>query len=239
MLQPDIIISEKAQRRASRKAVKRARTKQLSNLVPKTETQKEYLDSLNEADQIFAIGGAGTGKTYVAARFALRKVLDNAFFRVIVARPTVAQLHHKLGFLPGDADDKLEPWMRPIHDAFLAEAQSSTIEQLKHQGRIEAVAFEHIRGRTFDNAIVILDEAQNCTLLDLRTFLTRLGDHSKIIVCGDIDQCDIANSGLTTIVDMIEKYDIDADIIEFGSKDVVRSKIAKEWVEAFERHSVV
>jgi phosphate starvation-inducible PhoH-like protein len=210
--------------------------KQQSTLIPKTENQKDYLDSLNEADQIFAVGGAGTGKTYVAGRFAIRKVLDNAFYRVIVARPTVSQLHHKLGFLPGDANDKLEPWMRPIWDAFAAEAQVSTIDQLKHQGRIEIVAFEHIRGRTFDDAIVILDEAQNCTLLDLRTFLTRIGENSKLIVCGDMDQCDIDNPGLTTVIDMIEKYDIDADIIEFTSEDVVRSKTAKEWVKAFERN---
>lgn len=225
--------SEKAQRRASRKAVKKARTRPQSTLIPKTQTQADYIESLNVCNQVFAIGGAGTGKTYIAARYAIAKVLNNEFYRVIVSRPTVAQSRHRLGFLPGDSNEKLAPWMRPIEDSFAAEAQVSTLDQLRHQGRIEIVAFEHIRGRTFDDAIVILDEAQNCTLHDLQTFLTRVGERSKVIVCGDTDQCDIEDSGLETVVNMIEKYDIDADIIEFTEDDVVRSDIAKEWVTAF------
>lgn len=228
--------SEKAYRRASRKAVKKAKSRQPNGLVPKTETQREYIEALDDSDQVFAIGGAGTGKTYIAARYALRRVISNEFHKVIVTRPTISALHHKLGFLPGDMKEKLDPWMRPIYDSFAAEAQASTIDQLKHQGRIELVSFEHMRGRTFDNAIVILDEAQNCTLLDLRMFLTRIGEDSKVIVCGDMDQVDITDSGLSTIVEMIESNDMNADIIEFGPEDVVRSEIAKEWVQVFDRH---
>lgn len=228
---PDI--SEKAQRRASRKAVKVAKEKRASPLIPKTESQKLFLESLDEADQVFAIGGAGTGKTYIASRYAIRKVISNAFYRAVIVRPTIANPAHRLGFLPGGIAEKLEPWMRPIEDAFRAEVPAITIEQFKFQGRIEVVAFEHIRGRTFDDAIVILDEAQNLNLSDLHTFLTRIGERSKLIVCGDTDQCDIPNSGLQAVVDMIDQFDIDADVIEFGPEDVVRSEIAKAWVTAF------
>lgn len=226
--------SEKAQRRAARKSAKESKSgNHYEPLKPKTETQQFYMTCLREDKQVFAIGGAGTGKTYIAARHALKELVAGRVERVVVARPMVAQARHRMGFLPGGAAAKMKPWLIPIFDAFKKEAAASVLEQLTSLGKVECVSFEHIRGRTFDNAIIILDEAQNCTLHDLQTFLTRVGENAQIIVCGDTDQCDIEDSGLSLIVDMIDAHGIDASIVEFGPEDVVRSAVAKEWVMAF------
>lgn len=227
--------STKAVRRAERKAVKLKRLSEKSRkpLVAKTEAQQFYMSLLSTSDQIFAVGGAGTGKTYIAARHAVAEVLAEKREKIMIARPTVAKDKHKLGFLPGSLEEKIGPWFVPILEAMRDEASATTVEGLLKAGQIEFLSFEHLRGRSLRESVVILDEAQNCDFSDLRLFLTRIGEDSQIIVCGDMDQTDVPDSGLHKVIDMIEKHDISASIVEFTDEDVIRSKIAKEWVEAF------
>lgn len=229
----------------SQKAIKRLKRRQESKNMrhgqaakpfrPKNETQKELFDALAESLQVFAIGGAGTGKTYVSARHAIRRLQNNEVDRLVVCRPTVSAPQHRQGFLPGGIRQKQGPWLVPIFDAFKDEISTAVLDQLIQSGKVEILPFEFMRGRSIPNAVVILDEAQNCTLADLRLFLTRIGEGTQVIVSGDVDQVDLplGQSGLAHVIDMIEDHDIDADIVEFGPEDVVRSEVAKQWVKAF------
>jgi phosphate starvation-inducible PhoH-like protein len=227
----------KSEKRRVRRDAKDNRTEQKIKrpLTPKTETQKFYLECLNTETQVFAIGGAGTGKTYLASRFAIRKLVENKYEKLIIARPTVAQKRHELGFLPGNLEAKLRPWLVPILSSFNDEVSPADVDKLKNLGRIEFLSFEHMRGRTFNDAIIILDEAQNCTYSDLKLFLTRIGENSLTVVNGDIDQIDIPDSGLEKIIDIIYEHDLSPAVVEFTEEDVVRSANAKEWVGAFNK----
>lgn len=233
--------SAKAIRRQQRKQAKMEKQHQrhaAKPLEPLNETQADYMESLKEADQIFAVGAAGTGKTYIASRHATKRLVRGEVSQVLIARPTVCRTKHKQGFLPGTLEEKLAPWLIPILQAIKEEVGKARLEQLRNEDKIEIISFEHIRGRTFNDAVVILDEAQNCDILDLRTFLTRIGKGTQVIISGDPDQVDIPASGLSRILHMVETHDIDADIIEFDSGDVVRSEIAKAWVQAFENEPI-
>jgi len=227
----------KSEKRRVRKDVKETRTEHKIKrpLTPKTETQKYYLECLDNNSQVFAYGGAGTGKTYIASRYAIRKLVENKYEKLIIARPTVANRRHELGFLPGNLEAKLRPWLVPILSSFADEVSPSDIDRLKNLGKIEFLSFEHMRGRTFNDSVIILDEAQNCSYSDLKLFLTRIGENSLTIVNGDIDQIDISDSGLEKVIDLIYDYDLDVDVVEFTEEDVVRSKEAKVWVTAFNR----
>lgn len=225
----------KAQRRAARKTARQERQKARTPkpLQPKTETQREYLECLAECDQVFAIGGAGTGKTYIASRHAVKMLNEGKTERVVICRPSVSKAKHRQGFLPGGPFAKQRPWLIPLLEAMKEECGVSSLDRLMSAGQVEFMAFEYMRGRSIPNAVVILDEAQNCDLGDLRMFLTRIGEGSQVIICGDVDQVDIDDSGLATVIEMIYDFDIAASVIEFGPGDVVRSAIAKEWVKAF------
>lgn len=224
----------KAQKRAQRREEKRSRSAlHLKPFEPITHRQCEYFSHLAHSDQVFAIGGAGTGKTYIAARHAIRKLLAGDVDQIVIARPTVAKHKHKQGFLPGKLEDKLKPWLVPIMDAFKHDVSGTQLDKLIQENKIEFLSFEHMRGRSIANAVVILDEAQNCDLGDLRLFLTRIGQGTQVIVCGDTDQVDIEDSGLHRVVEMIQYYGITAGLVQFTDEDVVRSEIAKEWVKAF------
>lgn len=224
----------KAQKRAIRRQAKKATTaSELKPFEPITHRQCEYFACLANSNQVFAVGGAGTGKTYIAARHAIRRLIAGDVDQIVIARPTVAKHKHKQGFLPGKLEDKLKPWLVPIMDAFKADVSGTQLDKLMQEGKIEFLSFEHMRGRSINNAVVILDEAQNCDIGDLRLFLTRIGQDTQVIVCGDVDQVDIEDSGLWRVVEMIRAYGLTASLIEFSDDDVVRSEIAKEWVKAF------
>lgn len=241
--------TESVRRVATQKSIRRQEQKELKNnrrteklrtrhplpLKPKTEKQVEYLDSMRTRNQVFAIGGAGTGKTYVASRFAIQELFAKNYKRIVITRPTVSRPEHRLGFLPGDGKAKMDPWLVPIISAMKEQANPREIQELLKSETIEFVPFEHMRGRTFKDAFVILDEAQNCTLADLKLFLTRIGEDSTVVVSGDTDQVDINNSGLSTVIDMVRRFSMNADVVEFAPEDVIRSAIAKEWVAAFAR----
>lgn len=204
-------------------------------LSAKTETQRDYIDRLNADESVFGIGPAGTGKTYIPARIAARKLLDQKISKIIISRITVApDQRHAQGFLPGKLEEKLAPWMIPVIDGLKAEVSGSTIDKWKMEKKIEFASFEQLRGRTFTDAVVILDEAQNATYKDLKLFLTRIGEDCQVVVTGDIEQIDTRDSGLLRILQMAEDYAVPMGIVRFGLEDVVRSAFVKAWVAAFQ-----
>ncbi len=226
--------SSKAQARQARRLEKanKALGQAIKPLVAKNDNQRDYIDCLDEKESVLAIGPAGVGKTYIAGRKAAQRMVKGEIEKIIVSRVTVSKREHALGFLPGNIDAKMKPWMTPIIEGIRAEVSGSTLDKWKAEGKFEIVPFEYMRGRSFDNCVIILDEAQNATVDDLKLFLTRTGEDSQVIVCGDPDQVDIPNSGLNMIVDLADQFQI-MDIIEFTEDDVVRSKFAKAWVQAF------
>ena len=227
-------LSHKAQARQARRAAKTKQSSLSKPLVAKTPKQAEYLSLLDAGEDCFAVGGAGTGKTYIAARKAARALIEGRVEKIIIARVTVAKAKHALGFLPGKLEQKLAPWLIPVFDGLKAEVSGHTLDQWRTDGKVEIASFEHMRGRTFSNAFVLLDEAQNADRGDLRLFLTRIGEDSQVVVTGDLDQIDIHNSGLEEVIDLVERYGIPMQVVRFGSADVVRSAIARAFVQAFE-----
>ena len=226
----------KAQKRKAKKQ-SRDQRRATKPFLPLNDSQRFMFESLESASQIFAIGEAGTGKTYISARHAARELMAGRTQKIIICRPTIAPAAHTLGFLPGNLNTKLRPWLVPVIDAISDDMSSTQINRLMQAGDIQFLSFEHMRGRSLHDCIVILDEAQNCTLHDLHMFLTRKGENTQYIINGDPRQSDISNSGLHIVLSMVEKYDISADIIEFDAADVVRSEDAKEWVRAFSKSS--
>ncbi len=219
------------QARKAERAIKKGYIKK--PLEPRNVNQRLLIEALDECSQVFAVGEAGTGKTYLSSRVAMRRLKLGQIEKIFIARPTVSDPRHKLGFLPGSLDEKLGPWLVPIMDAFKDEATTSEIAEFQNKDAIEFLSFEHLRGRTLSNCFVILDEAQNCTFSDLRLFLTRKGENSVFVIAGDPVQIDIRDSGLETVLDMIYDQDLSPAVIEFEAGDVVRSEDAKEWVQAF------
>jgi len=226
-------ISNKARKRQQRRAAKKAH--QAPPIIPRNDRQRDLIDSLQNCDQVFAVGEAGTGKTWLSARIAIQKLKARQTSKILIARPTVSDPRHAQGFLPGKLEQKLAPWLVPLMDAFKDEVSTNELQRMLMTKEIEFLSFEHMRGRTFRDAFVILDEAQNCSFSDLRLFLTRKGENTTYVVTGDPSQIDINDSGLEDVLKIIEKFDIDADIVEFLPEDVVRSEHAREWVTAFSK----
>lgn len=234
--------SKKAARRLARKkekiSVDPPKIFQVPPVEPKNLNQRVYLKYLNSCKQVFALGPAGCGKTYVATHWAISQLMDKKVTKIIITRPMISSdASENIGFLPGDLNTKFTPWALPILDIIHRLIGRQKAAELLRNGVIEFAPFQFMRGRTFDEkSIIILDEAQNCTLEQLRLFVTRLGECSTII-SGDPTpgQCDIRNSGLTRTIKMVNKYNIDAKICWFSTSDIVRSKLCQEWVEAFEQ----
>lgn len=209
---------------------------------PKTDTQKLYINSIKTAPMAVALGPAGTGKTYMAACYAAAFLKDGTVRKIIVTRPTVPT-GRSIGFFPGDLNDKMQPWCVPILKTIEEFLGKGDFESQVKNGNIEIVPFETIRGRSFENCFVILDEAQNATVEEIKAFTTRIGEYSKAVINGDITQTDIGYaSGLRLIVDMVKNSDDDrglkkfVPIVEFTSDDIVRSGLCQLWVEEFEEY---
>jgi len=203
---------------------------------PKTAGQKSYVDAIRANTIVFGIGPAGTGKTYLAVAMAVRALLEKQVSRVILTRPAV-EAGERLGFLPGTLLEKVDPYMRPLYDALYDMMDPERIVQLIQRATIEVSPLAFMRGRTLNDAFIILDEAQNTTPEQMKMFLTRLGFGSKVVVTGDVTQIDLPAgqySGLNAAREILT--DIDGVAFEFlGARDVVRHKIVQEIVEAYRR----
>ena len=203
---------------------------------PKTLNQKRYVDAIDTNTVVFGIGPAGTGKTYLAMAKAVQALQTKQVTRIILTRPAV-EAGERLGFLPGTLSEKIDPYLRPLYDALHDMMDPEAIPKLMSAGVIEVAPLAYMRGRTLNDAFIILDEAQNTTAEQMKMFLTRLGFGSKIVVTGDITQVDLpggARSGLRAAMDILHGID-DIHFCELTSADVVRHRLVSDIVDAYAR----
>ncbi len=202
---------------------------------PRTLGQSRYLDAVAQHDVVFAVGPAGTGKTYLAVVVALRALLDQEVERIFLVRPAV-EAGEQLGFLPGDLQEKVDPYLRPLYDALSECLGTSKVAKYLANGTIEVAPLAYMRGRTLNRAFVILDEAQNTTLGQMKMFLTRIGEGTRAIVTGDVTQIDLADptrSGLVRVRGILKEV-AGVSFVDLGEKDVVRHPLVRRIVAAFE-----
>ena len=213
------------------------RTSGKRQVVPKSVTQKRYLDAIEQHDIVFGIGPAGTGKTYLAMAQAVSFLLAKRVSRIILARPAV-EAGEKLGFLPGDLQEKVNPYLRPLYDALYDMIELDRVERLIERGTIEVAPIAFMRGRTLNDAFVILDEAQNTTSEQMKMFLTRLGFGSKAVVTGDVTQIDLPTGRTSGLVEAVKVIGSVPGIafIHFDEKDVVRHSLVQQIVKAYEAY---
>ena len=204
---------------------------------PKTVGQKTYVDAIREKMICFGLGPAGTGKTYLAMAMAIQAFKNNEVSRIILTRPAI-EAGEKLGFLPGDLQSKIDPYLRPLYDALYQIMGAESYLHNYEKGLIEVAPLAYMRGRTLDNAYIILDEAQNTTPAQMKMFLTRIGFGSKVIITGDITQKDLPEgtvSGLDVALKVLKDVD-EIGIIRLSNKDVVRHPLVQKIVEAYEKY---
>jgi phosphate starvation-inducible PhoH-like protein len=205
---------------------------------PKTLGQKRYVDFIRKNTIVLGIGPAGTGKTYLAVAMAVKAFKAHEVEKIILTRPAV-EAGEKLGFLPGDLQNKVDPYLRPLYDALFEMLGPESFARQQERGCIEVAPLAYMRGRTLDNAFIILDEAQNTTNEQMKMFLTRLGFNSKIVITGDITQIDLPDnrkSGLIQAMHVLKDVD-DIKINRFSDKDVVRHKLVQDIILAYEKYS--
>ncbi len=204
----------------------------------RTINQRKLVELYQTNDLLFAIGPAGSGKTYTAIALAVRALRNKEVKRIVLTRPAV-EAGERLGFLPGDMKDKLDPYLQPLYDALHDMIPQKKLMEYMDDGTVQIAPLAYMRGRTLDNAFVILDEAQNTTLNQLKMFLTRMGKNAKFIVTGDITQIDLPNrgdSGLVKAIGILENIGSIA-MVYFDARDIVRHKLVKHIVNPFERYT--
>jgi phosphate starvation-inducible PhoH-like protein len=218
---------------------RRIKTKWIENkpkkppLLPKTERQEDYIDAIKDFQQVIVLGPAGTGKTFIAATVAADLYELGKIDKIILTRPNVAA-GKSIGFFPGSLEEKMAPWMAPVIDVLSNRMEKGAFETAYKSGNIEVVPFETMRGRSFNNAFVILDEAQNTSPHEMKMFLTRIGENCKVIINGDIMQSDLnESSGLSKAIHMAKKYMLPVPVIEFDVDDIVRSDLCRAWIIAW------
>jgi phosphate starvation-inducible PhoH-like protein len=212
---------------------KNAQEHQSSQLVPKTRRQKTYIDALKYYEQVFVLGPAGTGKTYIAATFAADMFRTKQVDKIIITRPNVAS-GRSLGFSPGTQDEKMEEWLLPVLDTLRKHLGPNTVDNAVRNRNIEFAPLEKMRGRSFESAFIILDEAQNVSKDEIKMFLTRVGEGCKTVINGDIQQSDLKQTnGLSSAIRIAEENDINIPVIEFTVDDIVRSELCKQWIVAW------
>lgn len=214
-----------------------ARTITGKPIKPKTMGQKLYIDEIRKKMIVFGIGPAGTGKTYLAMAMAIQAFKNNEVSRIILTRPAI-EAGEKLGFLPGDLQSKIDPYLRPLYDALYQIMGADSFLHNSEKGLIEVAPLAYMRGRTLDNAYIILDEAQNTTPAQMKMFLTRIGFGSKVIITGDLTQKDLpkdVTSGLDVALKVLSDID-DIGIVKLSSKDVVRHPLVQKIVNAYDKY---
>ena len=207
-------------------------------VIPRTENQNTYFNLLNTKNIVFAIGPAGTGKTYVAVAKAVSALQDGKVNKIILSRPAV-EAGEKLGFLPGDLKEKVDPFLRPIYDALYSMLPYEQVEKKISNNTIEIAPIAFMRGRTLEDCFIILDEAQNTTRTQMKMFLTRLGKNSQMVIVGDITQIDLVSERESGLKDAIKKLKKIKDIgfIELFEQDVVRHDLVKKIINAYEKEN--
>jgi len=202
----------------------------------RSKNQEKFVNSINKNDLVFGVGPAGTGKTYLAVAAAVQSLLNNQISRIILSRPAV-EAGERLGFLPGDLKEKIDPYLRPLYDALNDLMPKKILENNIESGIIEIAPLAFMRGRTLENAFIILDEAQNTTNMQMKMFVTRLGRNSKMVILGDVTQIDLptgSSSGLNQILKLLPKEE-GIEIINFQSKDIVRHRLVDKIVKAYSK----
>ena len=207
-------------------------------LRPRTVGQKRYIDAIKGNTIVLGIGPAGTGKTYLAVAMAVKAFREHKIKKIILTRPAV-EAGEKLGFLPGDLQDKVDPYLRPLYDALFDMFGAESFARYMEKGIIEVAPLAYMRGRTLDEAFIILDEAQNTTSEQIKMFLTRLGNESRMVITGDITQIDLPDSrksGLVEAIKVLKGID-DISIHRFTEKDVVRHRLVQDIIKAYEKYN--
>ncbi len=208
-----------------------------NSIVPKSPTQQSYIEAIQQYDLVVAIGPAGTGKTYLAMAMALAAFNKREVSRIVLARPAV-EAGERLGFLPGDMIAKVHPYLRPLYDALYSMMDIERANRLVERGEIEIAPLAFMRGRTLNDAFVILDESQNATAEQMKMFLTRLGANSKAVVTGDVTQVDLQatqTSGLVQIAEILQDIQ-DIKFIHFTERDVVRHSLVRAIIKAYDEY---
>lgn len=204
----------------------------------RTVGQKKYVDAISSNTIVIGIGPAGTGKTYLAVAMAVKAFREHKIRKIILTRPAV-EAGEKLGFLPGDLQDKVDPYLRPLYDALYDLFGAESFARYMEKGIIEVAPLAYMRGRTLDEAFIILDEAQNTTSEQIKMFLTRLGSESKMVITGDITQIDLPDKGKSGLVEAVKvlKGIEDIFIHRFSEKDVVRHRLVQDIIKAYEKYN--
>ena len=206
-------------------------------IYPRSATQAQYITEMMKNELVFGLGPAGTGKTYLAVALAVSMMLEGRIDKIILSRPAV-EAGENLGFLPGDLKDKVDPYLRPLYDALYEMLPAEQVDKKLAIGEIEIAPLAFMRGRTLNDAVIVLDEAQNTTPHQLKMFLTRLGMSAKMIVTGDVTQIDLprtTSSGLVQALKVLEGVP-GIGRVQFSKKDIVRHQLVQRIVEAYERH---
>ena len=229
----------KKQTRTRRKTnYKGADSKKTSGLVPRTDKQKDLIDALKTSRQIFILGPAGTGKTYVTATHAADLYTTKEIDKIVITRPHVA-VGKELGFLKGDLTEKTMPWALPVLDVLEKHLGKGAVETGIKNGNIEMAPLALMRGRSFDNAFIIVDETQNISTHELKMLLTRVGEGTTIVLNGDAQQSDLKEAdGLSRVIHLAKKHMLPVPIVEFGVDDIVRSDITAMWVKTFMKENL-
>ena len=204
---------------------------------PKTLGQKKYVEAIKQNTIVLGVGPAGTGKTYLAVAMAVNAFRAKEVNRIILTRPAV-EAGEKLGFLPGDLQSKVDPYLRPLYDALFDMLGAENFQKYQERGNIEVAPLAYMRGRTLDDSFIILDEAQNTTPEQMKMFLTRMGFNSKVVVTGDVTQIDLPDgkkSGLVEVIKVLKNIE-QIDIVRFSEKDVVRHKLVQDIIKAYEKY---
>ncbi|MDR2762386.1 MAG: PhoH family protein [Planctomycetaceae bacterium] len=202
---------------------------------PKTAGQAEYLEKLRQHEIVFCIGPAGTGKTYLAVAKSVETLKNDQVKKIVLVRPAV-EAGENLGFLPGDLQAKINPYLRPLFDALADMIERDLLKKYMEEDRIEVIPLAYMRGRTLNNAAIILDEAQNTTIAQMKMFLTRMGDSSTIVVCGDTTQIDLPENKKSGLIDALNrlKHINEIAIVKLNKSDIVRHKLVQKIVNAYE-----